>query len=106
MVCAYDGKSPWARYTSTDPKLMEWKLAEHNFTSPPTGSLAGALFHKVRFLEPIDRPANVDVRVVWRFLTLSILFQVYHNPLLDLCNRNPPGLTASLRRCPGQRTSS
>eukprot|EP00039_Didymoeca_costata_P022287 m.346453 g.346453 ORF g.346453 m.346453 type:complete len:323 (-) comp29248_c0_seq1:40-1008(-) len=49
MVCALDGKSPWARYTSTDPNLMTWKLADATFTRGVnhTAALAGALFHKV-----------------------------------------------------------
>ena len=47
MLCAYDGsgKGPWARYSSTDPALMTWKLADLDFTNVHGGAAAGALFH-------------------------------------------------------------
>ena len=47
MICAYagSGKGPWARYSSTDPALMSWKLADVNFTNVHGGAEAGALFH-------------------------------------------------------------
>ena len=48
MLCALNGKAPWARYTSTDPNLMTWKLAANSFTQGvDTGAAAGALFHKL-----------------------------------------------------------
>ena len=38
MVCALDGKAPWARFTSNTPTLMRWKLADKCFTfSAETG---------------------------------------------------------------------
>ena len=47
MLCAFagSGKGPWARYSSTDPRLMTWKLADLNFTNVHGGAAAGALFH-------------------------------------------------------------
>merc|ERR1712072_427174 len=48
MLCALDGKTPWARYTTEDPQLMSWKLAASSFTSgTDKGAAAGALFHKI-----------------------------------------------------------
>jgi len=34
MVCALNGVTPWARYTSTDPDLLHWTLADPSFTKP------------------------------------------------------------------------
>ena len=64
MLCCYNdptdpqglknGRSPWARYTSSDPSLMRWKLADRQFTRPlsvPLGgydfTANGVMFHKV-----------------------------------------------------------
>ena len=42
MLCALDGKSPWARFTSSDPSLMTWKLADKSFTQgKDAGGAAG-----------------------------------------------------------------
>ena len=46
MLCALDGKTPWARFTSSDPSLMKWKKADDSFTQgKDPGGAAGALFH-------------------------------------------------------------
>ena len=46
MLCALDGNSPWARFTSSDPSLMKWKKADDSFTQgKDPGGDAGALFH-------------------------------------------------------------
>ena len=59
MVCAYGGRAPWARYTSTDPKLMEWKVADTSFTQGvDKGADAGALFHKIPNADP-DGPTHM-----------------------------------------------
>ena len=58
MICGYDGSADhrhtdgvWARYTSSDPKLMSWQLADASFAKgAPKGAPkadAGALFHKI-----------------------------------------------------------
>jgi hypothetical protein len=47
MLCALNGKSPWARYTS-DADLITWTLADSQFTKPmPIGNAAGAMFYKI-----------------------------------------------------------
>jgi hypothetical protein len=53
MLCSYDvgpptpggHAGPWVRYSSTDPALMKWKLADLNFTNVHGAASAGALFH-------------------------------------------------------------
>eukprot|EP01046_Picozoa_sp_COSAG06_P024278 COSAG06_NODE_1971_length_7939_cov_87.132908_5_plen_278_part_00 len=49
MLCAYGGDpGPWARYTSSDPSLMTWKMADTSFTKgADRGCDAGALFHRL-----------------------------------------------------------
>ena len=37
MLCNIHGGEPWARFSSTTPTLMEWKLADKAFTIPPVG---------------------------------------------------------------------
>jgi len=37
MLCVSHGGEPWARYSSTTPTLMQWKLADKTFTIPPVG---------------------------------------------------------------------
>ena len=54
MLCAWDGRAPWARYTTHDPTLLAgWALADVDFATDasggtPAGGGAGALFHKIR----------------------------------------------------------
>ena len=44
MICALDGGAPWARFTTTDEKLMTWKVADRSFTKGiDKGAAAGAL---------------------------------------------------------------
>lgn len=58
MLCAWAGRAPWARYTTTDPTLLTgWKLADKAFATDasgatPAGGGAGALFHRI--------PGSVD----------------------------------------------
>jgi hypothetical protein len=53
MLCAFNGTSNnegWSRYTSTDPQLMSWKLADRSFTDAPTltnWSQSGAMFTRI-----------------------------------------------------------
>jgi hypothetical protein len=49
MLCAFGGDpGPWARFTSSDPSLMKWKMADKSFTKGvDKGCDAGALFHKI-----------------------------------------------------------
>lgn len=59
MLCAYGGRTPWARYTTTDPSLLRWRVADPDFAVDPSrncsaaGSCstpdvgAGALFHPI-----------------------------------------------------------
>merc|ERR1712194_341446 len=48
MLCALNGGAPWARFTSTDPALMTWKMADASFTKGiDKGAAAGSLFHKI-----------------------------------------------------------
>ena len=49
MLCALGGDpGPWARFTSPDPSLMKWKMADKSFTKGiDKGCDAGALFHKI-----------------------------------------------------------
>lgn len=48
MLCAFDGRSPWARYVSSDKALLKWKMASQQFTVPHgVGAAAGALFHPI-----------------------------------------------------------
>lgn len=59
MLCALDGKSPWARYTTTDPHLMSWTEASASFTHGiDKDGLAGALFHKIPGA-PKDGPTHM-----------------------------------------------
>ena len=45
MLCALDGQNPWARFTSSDPSLMTWKMAERSFTQgKDAGGAAGERF--------------------------------------------------------------
>ncbi len=37
MLCNIHGGDSWARFSSTTPTLMEWKLADRAFTIPPVG---------------------------------------------------------------------
>ena len=51
MICAYNGDRPWARYTTSDPCLLDnWTVAAKSFTQG-VGAAArchsGALFHKI-----------------------------------------------------------
>lgn len=54
MICSMNGHGPWARYTSSTPTLMTWKLADEYFTvSAETGlpqrtrAQSGAFFHPI-----------------------------------------------------------
>eukprot|EP01052_Picozoa_sp_SAG31_P052145 SAG31_NODE_12733_length_920_cov_2.294762_1_plen_300_part_10 len=48
MLCALNGATPWARFTSPDPSLMNWTMADKSFTQGvDKGGDAGALFHKI-----------------------------------------------------------
>ena len=49
MVCAYEGGTVWARYTSSDPALLHWRVAARQFTAPRAvgNGLSGPLFHRI-----------------------------------------------------------
>eukprot|EP00756_Hemistasia_phaeocysticola_P000250 Hpha_TRINITY_DN10174_c0_g1::TRINITY_DN10174_c0_g1_i1::g.131574::m.131574 len=50
MVCALNGVAPWARYTSKDPELLHWTLADRAFQRPETINFragAGPLFNPI-----------------------------------------------------------
>eukprot|EP01052_Picozoa_sp_SAG31_P047607 SAG31_NODE_9599_length_1252_cov_11.466321_1_plen_282_part_01 len=44
MLCGWESRQPWARYTTKDPSLLTgWKLADKNFATDASGAAAGAL---------------------------------------------------------------
>lgn len=48
MLCALNGQAPWARYTTTDPALMIWKMADASFTKGvDKTALAAPMFNKI-----------------------------------------------------------
>ena len=49
MLCSLNGTGCWARYTSSDPRLMRRKLADKSFLKNGTASYcdAGAMFHRL-----------------------------------------------------------
>ena len=67
MLCAWDGRVPWSRYTTTDPTLLTgWKLADKAFATDasgatPAGGGAGALFHRIPGSDDSLYAINMDV---------------------------------------------
>eukprot|EP01052_Picozoa_sp_SAG31_P023377 SAG31_NODE_1923_length_6914_cov_3.243580_7_plen_609_part_00 len=54
MLCSYFGNGTWSRYTTTDPRLQSWELADEHFLRGVKFSgwrgrqfAAGALFHRI-----------------------------------------------------------
>ena len=49
MLCSFNGTGCWARYTSSDPRLMRWKLADKSFVRNGHAPYcdAGAMFHRL-----------------------------------------------------------
>jgi hypothetical protein len=51
QVCAFNGSSPWARFVSTDPTLMHWKLAASPFVvgipANATTCYGSSMFHRI-----------------------------------------------------------
>lgn len=77
MLCALDGKSPWARFTSSDPSLMTWKLADKSFTQgKDTNGAAGINCHVVlpeSFAATVWlRSIRIDIRTQERCFTRSL----------------------------------
>ena len=68
MLCDVDGMQPWARYVSTTPSLMRWKLADRQFTRPI--AVGGYDFTYVG-----DVPGSIFSVFLWlrRFLSFASL---------------------------------
>ena len=51
QVCAFNGSFPWARFVSTDPRLMHWKLAASPFVvgipANATTCDGSSMFHRI-----------------------------------------------------------
>ena len=66
MLCAWDGRRPWSRYTTSDRTLRTgWKLADKAFATDasgatPAGGGAGALFHRLPGSEDHLYAINMD----------------------------------------------
>ena len=57
VLCAIDGEQPWARYTTEDPSLMEWRLADRQFTRPIALGCYDCTENGIMF-RPIPNPAK------------------------------------------------
>lgn len=64
MICAYNAGNVWARYTSSDPALLHWRIADKQFTEPISAGngLNGPLFHPIPNAAPggPDHMINAD----------------------------------------------
>ena len=60
MLCSLNGTGCWARYTSSDPRLMRWKLADKSFVRNGHAPYcdAGAMFHRIPG-GPADGPTHL-----------------------------------------------